>query len=157
MKAQTRLFGEIDIAKDKIITLDKGMIGFPDLKKFALIFDDEKGADKTTIMWFQSMDDGDIAFPVMAPEIIKKDYKLTVSDEIFKSIGEMEQEDTYILVTVSVPKKVEDFSVNLKAPIIINTKLHKGVQVIVENDYPVKYKVYDLLKARQERAGDEEC
>ena len=31
MKAKTRLFGEIDIADDKIITLEKGMIGFPEL------------------------------------------------------------------------------------------------------------------------------
>lgn len=154
MKAQTRLFGEIDIAEDKIITLDKGMIGFPELKHFALIFDEEKDQEKVTIMWFQSMDDGDIAFPVMVPDKVKEDYKLTVSDEILTSLGELGPENTYVLVTVSVPKKIEDFSVNLKAPIIINTKLQKGVQTIAENDYPVKYKVYDLLKAKKERAGE---
>ena len=42
MKAKTRLFGEIDIADDKIITLEKGMIGFPELTHFSLIFDEEK-------------------------------------------------------------------------------------------------------------------
>jgi len=39
MKANTRLFGEIDIDEEKIITLENGMIGFPDLRKFTLIFD----------------------------------------------------------------------------------------------------------------------
>ena len=42
MKAKTRLFGEIDIEDSKIITLEGGMIGFPDMKKFALVFDEEK-------------------------------------------------------------------------------------------------------------------
>ena len=42
MKANTRLFGEIDIEDDKIITMDGGMIGFPFLQKLTLIFDEEK-------------------------------------------------------------------------------------------------------------------
>ena len=40
MKAKTRMFGEIDIQEDKIITLESGMIGFPDMQKFTLIFDE---------------------------------------------------------------------------------------------------------------------
>ena len=44
MKAKTRMFGEIDIQEDKIITLESGMIGFPDMQKFTLIFDEEKGS-----------------------------------------------------------------------------------------------------------------
>ena len=60
MKAKTRIFGEIEIADDKIITLEKGMIGFPDLNRFALIFDEEKQKKHNSIMWLQSMDDTDV-------------------------------------------------------------------------------------------------
>lgn len=56
MKANTRLFGEIDIADDKIISLEDGMIGLPEYRNFALIFDEEKEKDKSSVMWFQSMD-----------------------------------------------------------------------------------------------------
>ena len=42
MKADTRLFGEIDIKDDKIIKLKEGIIGFPDLQNFTLIHDEEK-------------------------------------------------------------------------------------------------------------------
>ena len=66
MKAKTRMFGEIDIQEDKIITLESGMIGFPDMQKFTLIFDEEKGS-KSHIMWLQSMDDPQTAFPVINP------------------------------------------------------------------------------------------
>ena len=43
---------------------------------------------------------------------------------------------------------------NLKAPLIINMDTHKGVQLIVEDDYPVKYKVYQILKDQKEKAGE---
>ena len=154
MKAETRLFGTIDVADEKIITMEKGMIGFPELKHFALIFDEEKKEKKFKIMWLQSMDDGDIAFPVTDPVVVKEDYNPYVNETIIAQLGDVTEEDFYILVTVTVPKKVEDFSVNLKAPIIINMTTKKGAQIIAEEDYPVKYKVYDLLKAKNEKAGE---
>ena len=42
MKANTRLFGEIEVSEDKIITVEQGIIGFPEMKRFTLIFDVEK-------------------------------------------------------------------------------------------------------------------
>ena len=44
MKLKTRVFGEIDIDDEKIITFENGIIGFPDLKRFTLIFNEEKKA-----------------------------------------------------------------------------------------------------------------
>lgn len=154
MKAETRIFGTIDVADEKIITLEKGMIGFPDLTHFALIFDEEKKDKKFKIMWLQSMDDGDVAFPVADPTQIKEEYNPLVNEEIIAPLGKMTEDNTYILVTVTVPKKVEDFSVNLKAPIVINMDTNKGAQIIAEDDFPVKYRVYDLLKGNTEKAGE---
>ena len=154
MKAVTRLFGTIDVADDKIITMERGMIGFPNLTHFALIFDEEKKDKKFKIMWLQSMDDGDVAFPVADPIQLKEDYKPLVNEEIIAPLGEMTADNTYLLVTVTVPKQIEDFSVNLKAPIVINTDTNRGAQVITEDDYPVKFKIYDLLKAKREKAGE---
>ena len=124
------------------------------MKYFALIFDEEKKDKKFKIMWLQSMDDGDIAFPVADPIQLKEDYKPLVNEEIIAPLGEMTEDNTYILVTVTVPKKVEDFSVNLKAPIVINMDSNKGAQIITEDDYPVKFRVYDLLKGNTEKAGE---
>ena len=79
MKAKTRLFGEIEIEDGKIIKMEQGIIGFPDLKSFTLIFDSER-REKFSIMWLQSMDDGDIAMPVMMPSDLLPDYNPTVKD-----------------------------------------------------------------------------
>ena len=42
MRVKTRLFGEIEISDEKVISLVHGLIGFPDMKRYTLIFDEEK-------------------------------------------------------------------------------------------------------------------
>lgn len=153
MKAKTRMFGEIDIQDDKIITMEGGMIGFPEMQKFTLIYDEEKG-NKSHIMWLQSMDDPQTAFPVINPITIKEDYNPSVNEELLHPLGEMSPEDTFVLTTVRVPKDIHDMSINLKAPIIINMKNNRGAQIIIEDDLPIRYEIYDLLKSRKEKAGE---
>ena len=54
MKINTRIFGEVEIADEKIITFENGIIGFPDMKHFTLRHDEEKGT-KERIWYLQSM------------------------------------------------------------------------------------------------------
>ncbi len=149
MKANTRLFGKIDIDEEKIITLENGMIGFPDLRKFTLIFDKEKERTPSSIMWFQSMDEPEVAFPVMHPNELKPDYAPSVSDEMLTPLGDLTEDNTYILVTLTAAADKKDTTVNLKAPLVINTDTRKGCQVIVEDDYPIKFNVYEAVKGRK--------
>lgn len=154
MKADTRLFGEIDVADDKVIKIKEGIIGYPDFVNFTLIHDEEK-EKKGGIRWLQSLDDGAFALPVVDPLEIVAEYKPTVSKEGLKLLGDMPTESVFVLVTITVPKEIEQMSVNLKAPFIINMENLQGVQLIVEDDYPVKYKIYDILKKK--KAGGQTC
>ncbi len=153
MKAKTRLFGEIDIAEDKIIKMEQGIIGFPNMKNFTLIYDLEKG-EKDAIKWFQSMDEPEFAMPVMEPQILVEDYNPSVSEEVWNTLGDITPENSLILATVTIPSEIEKISINLKAPIIINMDTKKANQIIVEDDYPVKYEIYDLLKKGTEKEGE---
>ena len=69
----TRLFGEIDIQKDKVICFENGIIGFPDYKEYALIYDSEK-KDKKGVSWLQCLEDEVFALPVIDPLSVKPDY-----------------------------------------------------------------------------------
>lgn len=152
VEVNTRLFGKIDIDDSKIITLDKGIIGFPDLKKFTLIFDSEKENDGTPgIMWFQSMDEPQFAMPVIIPNYVVPDYNPIVNDELLNGLGELNEKNIYVITTISVPEDIKNMTINLKAPIVINTETLKGAQIIVENeDALVRFPVYDILKAAKE-------
>ncbi|MBP7059206.1 MAG: flagellar assembly protein FliW [Lachnospiraceae bacterium] len=153
MKASTRLFGNIDIEDDKILILENGIIGFPDMKKFTLIYDNESG-DQQSIIWLQSMDEPHFAMPVLSPGLVKPDYNPMVNDDLLAQLGEFNNEDLVVLVTLKVPADIKDMTVNLKAPIIINYANKKGAQIIVENeDYPVRYPIYDILQSIKEEAN----
>ena len=150
MKITTKIFGEIDIAEEKIITFVNGIIGFPDLKKFTLIYNEEKGTG-AGIRWMQSMDEPNFAIPVMDPLVVMDTYNPMVDDEIFKGIGELTPDNTLVLVSTTIPTDITQMSVNLQGPYIINVDERKACQVIVDNDeYPVKYYIYDILKARKD-------
>ena len=152
MKAATRLFGEIEIDESKIITFEDGIIGFPDMKKFTLIFDEEKEG-RPSISWLQSMDEPEIAFPVMDPLFVCETYNPSVEDELLKNLGTIKEDNLYVLVTVTVPQNIKELAVNLKAPIVINTDTRKASQIIVEDDLPVRYRIYEILEEAKKKAG----
>lgn len=149
MKADTRMFGEIEIEDSKIIKIEQGIVGFPDMVNFALIFDSDKGQD-AVIKWLQSMDDPVFAMPVLDPSSLMEDYRPSVSDELSDSLGGLKDGNAFLLVTVTVPEDIRQISINLKAPIIINTENNRAVQLILDEDYPVKYKIYDKIKKEGE-------
>lgn len=154
MIINTRLFGEIDIAEEKILSFDNGIIGLENLKKFTLIYDSEK-EDSGKIIWLQSVEEEEYALPVINPRNVMKDYNPVVDDELLAPLGEVCDEDLMIFVTIRVPEDITGMTANLKAPVIINAKTKKGCQIVVQNDeYLVKHPVYDCLRAAKERAGE---
>jgi flagellar assembly factor FliW len=147
MRVKTRLFGEIEIVDEKIINLVHGLIGFPDMKRYTLIFDEEK-KDKGNIMWLQSLDETDFAMPVMLPHIVKPDYAPEFNVDSLEQLGELTADNTYVLVTVRVPKNPKEASVNLKAPIVINSDTNIGDQIIIEGTEPVRYLIHDAIHGK---------
>lgn len=147
MKITTKIFGEIEIADEKVITFENGIIGFPELKRFALLHDEEKGTN-VGIRFLQSLDEPGFAMPVMDPLVVKPDYDPEVNDELLAAAGNINADNILVLVTVTVPNDLTQMSVNLQGPFVINVEEHKACQIIVENgDYPVKFPIYEILQA----------
>lgn len=152
MNINTKAFGEVEIAEDKIITFKNGIIGFPELKRFTLLHDEEKGAG-AGIRFLQSIDEAGFAMPVMDPLLVKPDYDPEVDDELLGSLGELTDENILVLVTVTIPSDLTQMSVNLQGPVIINVDERKACQLIVEGSaYPVKFPIYEIFKTR--KAGE---
>lgn len=148
MRVETRLFGEIDIEDDKVITLHSGLIGFPEMKSFTLIYDEQK---KGNIMWFQSLDEPQFAMPVLDPNLLDIDYNPVVNDELLSPLGELREDNLFVLVTLTVPADVKKMTVNLRAPMVINTDTMLADQIMVEDDdAPIRFPIYDVLKKAKE-------
>lgn len=152
MKINTRVFGKVNIEEEKIITFESGIIGFPELKKFTLLYDMEKGTD-VGIRFLQSIDEPNFAMPVMDPLLVKADYAPEVDEELLEGLGELNDDNLLVLTTVSVPSDLTKMTVNLQGPIVVNVATRKACQIIVDgNEYSVKFPIYDIVKSR--KAGE---
>lgn len=150
MKITTKIFGEVEISEDKVITFENGIVGFPDMKRFTLLHDEEKGTT-AGIRFLQSLDEPAFAMPVMDPLVVKPDYDPEVNDELLTHAGTLTDENILVLVTVTIPSDLTRMSVNLQGPFVINVEEKKACQIIVEGEkYPVKFPIYDILQARKE-------
>ena len=150
MEVNTRLFGKITIDDEKVIEFPGGIVGFPDLNKFAIVHDVEK-TDGSSLSFLLSLDEPAFAMPVMDPHIVKPDYNPMVEEDLLTNIGKLDPDETIVLVTVTVPHEIEKMTVNLMAPVIINAKLRKGAQVILtEGENDIHFPVYDILAAAKE-------
>ena len=153
MRIQTKIFGEVEIDDEKIIRFENGIIGFPELTEFVLMHDSEK-PDGGVVRWLQSLQEPAFAMPVMDPLLVAPDYNPQVEDELLKPVGTLDPDQLLVLVTLTVPSDIQQMSVNLRAPIVIQTQSRKACQIIVDNDsYPVKYQIYELLQ-RAKKAGE---
>jgi len=155
MQINTKWFGTVEIDDAKVITFEKGLIGFEDCSRFAIVYETEDKKEKP-IMWLQSLDEQALALPIIKPEYIVDEYAPDVEDELVYKLGEnVKSDDLMIFVTMTVPSDLTKMTCNLKAPIIINTATMKAVQAVAANeDYVVRFPVYNLLKERKEKAGE---
>lgn len=141
MKIQTSRFGEVDIDDGDVIDFDLGPLGFEDKHQWVLI---ENGL----LGWLQSAEDPGLAFVVGNPFDFYSDYEFVVGDKDLEPLQIDSEKDVSVLSIISVPPKVENMTINLLAPIVINVRDRRAKQVILNNNkYSVRHYVYsDLIK-----------
>jgi len=126
MKINTTRFGEIEIDDSGIIDFPLGLPGFQNLKRFFLL------DYRDPIRWLHSVDDPDIAFIVIEPFNIFSDYTFMLDDETREFLKAEDSKDVAVFVILVVAENI--LNANLKAPLIVNLKSLKGVQMLLEDE-----------------------
>lgn len=143
MAIQTARFGQLKFADDEIVEFPQGVFGFPDLRKFALV----DPADDTLILWMQSLEQPQIALPLLEPKIFKLDYTARLSATELRELKLENMSSSAVFSILTIPDDISMMSANLKAPIILNLKLRIGRQVVLqENEYGIKHLMFHELK-----------
>lgn len=125
MDVRTTRFGVIEIAEDRVITFEKGLLGFPDRQQYCLL---EPG-DDACFFWLQSIDDPDLAFVVTDPTLFIEDYQVPVRAEQLETLGISKIEDSQVFVIVN--KIDQTLTGNLQGPLVINTLSRTGEQFVL--------------------------
>jgi len=77
MDIETTRFGRMPVDEERILTFPRGLLGFPDHRRFALI----QTGNENYFFWLQSIDEPSLAFVVTDPSIFFKDYQCPVKEE----------------------------------------------------------------------------
>ena len=133
MTLKTKHFGQVDIDESKVISFEQGIPGFPQLKKFSLMAQQDS-SNNGMFYYLQSVEDGNTAFLVVDMLKCYPDYNPLVEASEISSLGNYNP-DTFRFYNIAVvPENVKDATVNLKAPVVINTSNKVGKQVVCTND-----------------------
>jgi flagellar assembly factor FliW len=135
---QARAFGEIEVDERQIIEFPRGILGFQEHTRFALL-----DAAQPPFYWLQSLIDPQTAFVLISPDVFRKDYELSLVSQELDVIGVEQKENgdlkipgvdetaellVFAIVTVAGDK--DSMTANLQGPIVINPVSRLGMQGI---------------------------
>lgn len=103
--------------------------GFPGHSAFVLTEIDPE----SIVCALRSLDDPEVRFLVMPPGPCFPDYEPEITDDWAETLELSRAEDALVLVIVNAGTSVADATVNLMAPIVINTVTLRAAQVVLSD------------------------
>ena len=140
MKIDTKFLGQIEVVQEQLYSFEEGIPGFPEEKQFALI----PFGKNTPFMILQSISNVQIGFVLAFPYTFKTDYAFDLSKQDVEALNIEKQEDIITYAIVTLKDTLPNSTINLLAPIIINTKTRQGRQIVLNENkqellhYPLK-------------------
>lgn len=144
MEMETKYFGRLSYTEEEEIYFENGLFGFEDAKRFILIrFDNESG----NILCLQNIENSNLAFTLMNPFAFLSEYAPVPSAEDIKKIGATDINELLFYNICVIQPNLQESTVNLRSPIVVNPETQKGIQVILEDtQYSFKYEFENFLK-----------
>jgi len=140
LQIETRRFGTIAVEEEQIFHLPEGIIGFPEWTRYILL----NHREGSPFLWFQSVENRDLAFVLLDPLDLVADYDVDLSPEdslllqLDQPVAELK---TLVVVNISKQQPPE-ITANLLAPVVINSGKKIAKQVILyQTAYSVRHPV----------------
>ena len=132
-------FGEFSYTEEELIFFPRGIPAFEQNNNWILV-----GEEDNAIKWLQNIEDGELAVPVTTPDAVMPDYNAKIPEDELDTVGSKNFADLALLIVVSIPETTPwDLTANLRAPILVNLKSRRAVQVIALNEeYPIRHVVF---------------
>lgn len=128
MQIETTRFGIVELSDTDCVRFESGIIGFPNERQFVVI----PHAGSTDIAWLQSATTAALAFPVVSAHGLVSDYPDVPIAPLAEKAGVSAAADELaVLAVLSAPQR-QPATVNLLAPLLIDSRKRSGAQVILE-------------------------
>jgi flagellar assembly factor FliW len=127
MKFSNWQFGELEYEEHHVLTFPSGIIGFEQLHTFVLV----NYEDTEPFRWLISLQDQTVSFPLLEASRVVPDY--TLPDD--------QSREVFFIACLS--STIEESTVNLRSPILIDNAVREGKQIIIENElYSMQFPLF---------------
>jgi len=114
--------------RDKdVILFEEGLVGFPGCKRFVLM----EGEEVAPFRILQCLDQQSVGFLVLDPTMVVKTYNRAIPSDAWRSLDLTDTHERLSLVICILGKSVAESTANLQAPLLINYKKMRGIQLIL--------------------------
>jgi len=141
----SQALGTIEIPAEQTIRMSEPLAGFPDCTSYALLDHvREDGEPSGSVYWLQSVEKPFQAFVVTDPWSVMPDYAPEISDADAAQLELRSFEDARVFAILTVPSDTALATINLRAPIIVNTARCVAKQAVLLNDeYHTRHRLSD--------------
>lgn len=140
MLIKTKFLGEVEIEDKNILVFPEGILGFEESRKFILL--PIPGNDIFQVL--QDVERDFVSFIVTDPWRFKNDYDVEVPDEELLKINIVKKEQIGVMGIVTLSGEFEKSTLNLLAPVIVNTEHQMGRQFVLNQaGYSTKYPLFE--------------
>jgi len=114
-----------------------GILGFPESRYYRLQRYRPDDGSESPFFTLNCLDQ-DLSFAVIAPRSIGLEYRVPVNDAVLDAVSAVSTEKLSTLLIVTLRQRIEEITVNLQGPLVINPASSLGLQVVIEH-YPLRY------------------
>lgn len=127
---------------ENIFHFPAGLPAFEHVKEFVFIHK----PDTSPFLFMHALEPADLAFVCVDPFLIRPDYRPEIGQADVDALHLSSSKELLLLSIVTVARDVRGTTANLQAPLAINITACLGRQVICENHYPIRCRIWDALE-----------
>ncbi len=150
MKIETKFFGIQEINEQEIIDFKHGIPGFEDIYKYYVT----EYSPGSPFKVMQAIENPGLAFILIQFGDVIPGYAIDLGDEVTGELKLEKPEDAMVYAIVSIPGELAKATVNLAAPLVINTRIKLGKQIILNNPaYGLRHPLFEEKPAQPKPAS----
>lgn len=148
MKIDTFHFGEIEVGEQDMFTFSKGMPGFEGFRDFVVI----KLSDMAPFSYLQSIEKKELSFIITDPFLFYPDYEFELTERMLEELLVERKEDVMVWSIVTVQDELNEATLNLLAPVVLNLDKRLGKQIVLhDTGYKTKHKLIENKNQKKQK------
>lgn len=119
-------FGRFDVREESVIRFAEGLPGFDQCRRFVLL----SSEDLAPLWCLQGLDAPEPSFLAVDPALVLPQYRRVLSEADRARLGDDDKALVWLALVTIGDEEGSDAVVNLRAPVVINSRRMVGAQVV---------------------------